>query len=156
MIATLGPNGSHPWETGYKEEMRRIRNDIVNLHGEMVLLVNYSNINYTGLVKILKKYDKQTGGFLRLSFIQKVLQQPFFKTNNVSKLVKECENTIEAVFLMLKEDKRRTENDTTTAVGQSIFRNTIAALVTIKEMRISSTYSQFSLHPLNSEDSEMI
>ncbi|XP_071688728.1 SPX domain-containing protein 3-like [Rutidosis leptorrhynchoides] len=35
-------------EGEYEEEMARIRKDIVDFHGEMVLLVNYSNINYTG------------------------------------------------------------------------------------------------------------
>ena len=32
----------------FREEIGEIRKDIVNFHGEMVLLVNYSNINYTG------------------------------------------------------------------------------------------------------------
>lgn len=35
-------------QEGYEEEMGKIRKDIVDFHGEMVLLVNYSNINYTG------------------------------------------------------------------------------------------------------------
>ncbi|KAL8238483.1 hypothetical protein R6Q59_015050 [Mikania micrantha] len=39
----------------YEEEMAKIRKDIVDFHGEMVLLVNYSNINYTG-----KQYKSQT------------------------------------------------------------------------------------------------
>ena len=43
---------------------------------------------FLGLAKILKKYDKRTGGLLRLPFIQKVLQQPFFTTDFVSKMVK--------------------------------------------------------------------
>lgn len=37
-----------PSVTEYKEEMRKIRKDIVDFHGEMVLLMHYSNINYTG------------------------------------------------------------------------------------------------------------
>lgn len=48
VIDTLGPNGTQPSEVEYKEQMAKIRKDIVNFHGEMVLLVNYSNINYTG------------------------------------------------------------------------------------------------------------
>lgn len=43
-----GQNGSQPSEKLYKEEMALIRRDIVDFHGEMVLLMNYSNINYTG------------------------------------------------------------------------------------------------------------
>jgi len=29
-------------------EVRRLRREVVDLHGEMVLLLNYSAINYTG------------------------------------------------------------------------------------------------------------
>jgi hypothetical protein len=29
-------------------EMRRVRREVVDLHGEMVLLLNYSAVNYTG------------------------------------------------------------------------------------------------------------
>jgi hypothetical protein len=31
-----------------KEELMRVRKEIVDLHGEMVLLENYSALNYTG------------------------------------------------------------------------------------------------------------
>ncbi|KAL0373343.1 UNVERIFIED_CONTAM: SPX domain-containing protein 3, partial [Sesamum radiatum] len=47
VIDRWGPNGSQPSEMEYKEEMGKIRKAIVNFHGEMVLLMNYSNINYT-------------------------------------------------------------------------------------------------------------
>lgn len=44
-----------PSESEYKEEMGKMRKNIVNFHGEMVLLINYSNINYTGYIyKYLK------------------------------------------------------------------------------------------------------
>jgi hypothetical protein len=40
--------------------MAKIRKDIVDFHGEMVLLVNYSNVNYTGILnqeaKLLVNY----------------------------------------------------------------------------------------------------
>ncbi|KAF5192344.1 Spx domain-containing protein [Thalictrum thalictroides] len=80
------------------EELIKIRREIVDFHGEMVLLENYSAFNYTGLVKILKKYDKRTGALLRLPFIQKVLQQPFFTMDLLYKLIKECENMLEHLF----------------------------------------------------------
>ncbi|KAH7576289.1 hypothetical protein JRO89_XS01G0027800 [Xanthoceras sorbifolium] len=159
VIAIYGANGSQPSVTEYKEEMGKIKKDIVNFHGEMVLLVNYSNINYTGLAKILKKYDKRTGGLLRLPFIQKVLKQPFFTTELVSKLVKECENTIDSVFAVqeIEEEKKERREAITVTSGEGIFRNTVAALLTMQEIRSgSSTYSQFSLPPLNLPDSEVV
>jgi hypothetical protein len=37
----------------YSEEMMKIRKEIVDFHGEMVLLENYSALNYTGAFSIL-------------------------------------------------------------------------------------------------------
>ncbi|KAF3440031.1 hypothetical protein FNV43_RR18309 [Rhamnella rubrinervis] len=166
VIGVWGPNGSQPSETFYKEEMGKIRKDIVDFHGEMVLLENYSNINYTGLAKILKKYDKRTGGLLRLPYIQKVLEQPFFTTDLVSKLVKECESTIDVVFPVdnkedqeeeEEEEKKEGREQAITVGGDGIFRNTVAALMTMQEIRRgSSTYSHFSLPPLVLPDPDLI
>ncbi|CAN4101567.1 unnamed protein product [Withania somnifera] len=50
------------------------------------------------LVKILKKYDKRTGALIRLPVIQKVLEEPFFKTDVLNKLVKECETMLSSLF----------------------------------------------------------
>ncbi|XVF34662.1 hypothetical protein REPUB_Repub18cG0078000 [Reevesia pubescens] len=86
----------------YTQGMIKIWQEIVDFHGEMVLLENYSALNYTGLVKILKKYDKRTGALMRLPFIQRVLQQPFFTTDLLYKLVKECEAMLDNLFLKKK------------------------------------------------------
>lgn len=149
-------NKSELSEGEYEEEMAKIRKDMVDFHGEMVLLVNYSNINYTGMAKILKKYDKQTGGLLRLPFIQKVLEQPFFTTELISKLVRECETTMDELFPTVVVAEGMKEG-TITMAGEGIFRNTIAALVTMKEIRKgSSTQSHFSLPVLNLPDNELM
>ncbi|KAG6522270.1 hypothetical protein ZIOFF_019408 [Zingiber officinale] len=50
------------------------------------------------LVKILKKYDKRTGALIRQPFIEKVLQQPFFTTDLLYKLVKECMAMLDHLF----------------------------------------------------------
>ncbi|XP_028763340.1 SPX domain-containing protein 3-like [Neltuma alba] len=155
-----GPNGSEASEANYREEIAKIRKDMVDFHGEMVLLVNYSSINYTGLAKILKKYDKRTGGLLRLPFIQKVLEQPFYATDQISKLVKKCEGMMDVVFPAAEEElaeRAREARDAITVAGEGIFRNTVAALLTIQEIRAgSSTQSAFSLPPLNMPDSHLI
>ncbi|XP_054783149.1 SPX domain-containing protein 3-like [Prosopis cineraria] len=154
-----GANGSEASETKYKEEMAKIRKDMVDFHGEMVLLVNYSSINYTGLAKILKKYDKRTGGLLRLPFIQKVLEQPFYATDQISKLVRKCESMIDVVFPAEEDlaERAREARDAIVVAGEGIFRNTVAALHTIQEIRAgSSTRSPFSLPPLNLPESQLI
>ncbi|KAG6523842.1 hypothetical protein ZIOFF_013729 [Zingiber officinale] len=52
----------------------------------------------SSLVKILKKYDKRTGALIRQPFIEKVLQQPFFTTDLLYKLVKECVAMLDHLF----------------------------------------------------------
>lgn len=126
-----------------------------------VFLINISfNFFFEGLDKILKKYDKRTGGLLRLPFIQKMLEQPFFATDLViSKLVKECENSIEALFPSAKEEAGDHEREKAAmeAAREGIFRNTVAALFTMQEIRRgSSTYDHYSLPPLNLPDSDLI
>lgn len=112
-----------------------------------------------GLAKILKKYDKRTGGLLRLPFIQKVLEQPFFTTDLISKLVKECESIIDAVFPAEEEAEKAKEEakEAIVVAGEGIFRNTVSAWLTMQEIRKgSSTQSPFSLPPLNLPDSDLI
>ncbi|TMW92216.1 hypothetical protein EJD97_013333 [Solanum chilense] len=154
------------------DEIIKIRREIVDFHGEMVLLENYSALNYTGLVKILKKYDKRTGALLRLPFIQRVLQQPFFTTDLLYKLVKECESLIDRLFPIIDTSCITAEadgNETSTSctnknegllrspkelteieyIESLYMKSTISALRALKEIRSkSSTVSAFSLPPL--------
>ncbi|KAF3453700.1 hypothetical protein FNV43_RR04141 [Rhamnella rubrinervis] len=152
----------------YNEEIIKVRKEIVDFHGEMVLLENYSALNYTGLVKILKKYDKRTGALIRLPFIQKVLQQPFFTTDLLYKLVKECETMLDQLFPMNEQPASTVATaadngcePTTSATTkdddgllleymESLYmKSTISALRVLKEIRSkSSTVSVFSLPPL--------
>ncbi|KAF0935296.1 hypothetical protein E2562_032011 [Oryza meyeriana var. granulata] len=164
------------------DEVMRVRKEIVDLHGEMVLLENYSALNYTGLVKILKKYDKRTGSMIRFPFIQKVLQQPFFTTDLLYKLVKECEEMLDRLMptndesSMLSEDgKEESEGDEKTckpssssanggaSLGQEDvddeksmhMKSTVAALRALVEIRSgSSTVSAFSLPPLHGSNGQ--
>ncbi|KAF0904682.1 hypothetical protein E2562_036082 [Oryza meyeriana var. granulata] len=163
-----------------KEELMRVRKEIVDFHGEMVLLENYSALNYTGLVKILKKYDKRTGALIRLPFIQKVLQQPFFTTDLLYKLVKECEAMLDQLLpsnelSVSSEDGRgdstsedKPSNPSSSLVNggaipeldeieymESMYmKSTVAALRSLKEIRSgSSTVSAFSLPPLQGDSS---
>ncbi|XP_010050010.2 SPX domain-containing protein 1 [Eucalyptus grandis] len=156
-------------------ELIKIRKEIVDFHGEMVLLENYSALNYTGLVKILKKYDKRTGALIRLPFIQKVLQQPFFTTDLLYKLVKECESMLDHLFpnndtpdsFEVTHANERYDPMASTSTGngnlfkvnkelieiepmESLYmKSIVSALRVMKEIRRgSSTVSVFSLPPL--------
>ncbi|KAI9191194.1 hypothetical protein LWI28_004942 [Acer negundo] len=156
----------------------KMRKEIVDFHGEMVLMENYSALNYTGLVKILKKYDKRTGALIRLPFIQRVLQQPFFTTDLLYKLVKQCETMLDCLFPMNEkpaltgadaddgDDVCGPSTSATTKEDNDVLRmpkelaeieymeslymkSTISAFRALKEIRSgSSTVSEFSLPPL--------
>ena len=125
----------------------------------------------TGIVKILKKYDKRTGTVLRLPYLQKVLQQPFFTTDLLYKLVKECEALLDRLFPLTEPNEvsnngvgvSSTSNNTDATTGlvraieladleyiKSLYtKSTISALRVLKEIRSrSSTVSVFSLPPM--------
>ncbi|XP_028779306.1 SPX domain-containing protein 1 [Neltuma alba] len=159
------------------EELVTVGREIVDFHGEMVLLENYSALNYTGLVKIIKKYDKRTGALVRLPFIQEVLNQPFFKIDVLDKLVKECEVMLSNIFPKSEapgESSSSREEDgcgSMTGIGNEnkealkqvpkelaeiehmenmYTKLTLQALRTLDEIRGgSSTVSIFSLPPLH-------
>eukprot|EP01018_Ginkgo_biloba_P029783 Gb_10743 [translate_table: standard] len=163
-----GPNGIFPSSTKYDSEMIEVRKDIVNFHGEMVLLENNNALNDTGLVKILKKYDKIIGGLLCIPFIERVLQQPFFTTELLLKLMKECKTTLQYLFpideeLPVEETAKMDVNEALPFnsngedVESTLYRSTIVAVCIMKEMHKGSyTYSIFSLPPLYDVESTEI
>eukprot|EP00898_Chlorokybus_atmophyticus_P002577 jgi/Chlat1/331/Chrsp1S03193 len=79
-------------------EVNGLRKSYVEFHGEMVLLENYSLLNYTGLVKILKKHDKRTGLLLRSPYLANVLKQPFYTTEILTRLVRKAEASFQQVL----------------------------------------------------------
>lgn len=113
---------------------------------------------------------------MRLPFIQKVLQQPFFTTDLLNKLVKECESMLDRLFQKNETSTSREgdegeggnaeegpskSQDSSSARGrvpdleeieymESLYmKSTVSALRVLKEIRSgSSTVSVFSLPPL--------
>ncbi|KAJ9173259.1 hypothetical protein P3X46_016415 [Hevea brasiliensis] len=158
-------NGVFTSESEFSEEMMDIRKDLVTIHGEMVLLKNYSSLNFAGLVKILKKYDKRTGGLLRLPFTQLALHQPFFTTESLTRLVHECEANLELLFPLHAEVIESTNVaerqpnpplnnpanisfESSRALGDDnmdIYRSTLAAMKAVRGLqKASSTYNPLS------------
>ncbi|XP_076926898.1 SPX domain-containing protein 4-like [Bidens hawaiensis] len=145
-------------ETDFSEEMMMIRKDFVTIHGEMVLLKNYSSLNFAGIIKILKKYDKRTGGLLRVHFTQLALRQPFFTTELLTRLVHECEENLELLFPLEEEVVESTSVKTNVGSGDDrtgplsvgagtwdVYRRTVDAIKTINGLKKeSSTSNQLS------------
>ncbi|KAL6894383.1 hypothetical protein ACP4OV_008481 [Aristida adscensionis] len=154
----------------FTEEMLEIRKDFVTIHGEMILLQTYSSLNFAGLVKILKKYDKRTGGLLSLPFTQRARHQPFFTTEPLTRLVRECEANLELLFPVEAEvlepassakleHSNVASHDPTSSRDvetSDVYRSTLAAMKAIQGLRrASSTYNPLSLSRFfNGEDGE--
>ncbi|KAI3743631.1 hypothetical protein L1987_61341 [Smallanthus sonchifolius] len=156
------------------QELMKVGRDLADLHGEIILVLNYIALNYIGLVKILKKHDKLSGALLRVPFIQKVLNEPFYDTNTLNGLVKKCETMLVRIFSI---DKQRLSS-TSTSTGEkedelsnehkedcfikvpeelvdiksmknTYMKRTLLAIEILKEIRSrSSTVSMFSLPPI--------
>ncbi|XP_024024577.1 SPX domain-containing protein 1 [Morus notabilis] len=124
------------------EDLTEVGRNLVNFHGEMVLLEIYSILNYTGLVKITKKHDKRSGSVIQLSFIQSVVQEPFFSTEVLKELVEECARTLDNMFS--KEELAEIDH-----LESTYARLTQLALRVLEEIRSgSSTVGPHSLPPL--------
>lgn len=61
----------------------------VDFHGELLLLLHWSLLAYTGLVKILKKHLKRTGLPVRAPQLENLLSQPFCSVE-----VRSCPGTV--------------------------------------------------------------
>ncbi|KAI3761970.1 hypothetical protein L1987_52393 [Smallanthus sonchifolius] len=141
-------------EIDFSDEMMMIRKDFVTIHGEMVLLKNYSSLNFAGIIKILKKYDKRTGGLLRVHFTQLALRQPFFTTEPLTRLVHECEENLELLFPIEEEVVESTSSKTNAgssdnktaplSIGEGtwdVYRRTVDAIKTINGLKKESSTS---------------
>jgi hypothetical protein len=71
-----------------------LKKDMVDFHGELVLLLHWSLVNYAGVAKILKKHDKLLGGSTQSTLLGTVLLQPFRLTDTLSRLTKQAETHV--------------------------------------------------------------
>ena len=71
--------------------VRSIRSRFADLHGELVLLLHWSIMNYAGTLKILKKHDKLLGGRSQQDLLGTILNMPFTSTASVAELASTAE-----------------------------------------------------------------
>uniref|UniRef100_A0A6U1F9F3 SPX domain-containing protein n=1 Tax=Tetraselmis chuii TaxID=63592 RepID=A0A6U1F9F3_9CHLO len=79
------------------ENLKCVYKAYVDLHGDLLLLMHWSVLAYTGLVKILKKHHKRTGLLLRAPFLGDLLAQPFCSTEATTGLVHQTEREISKI-----------------------------------------------------------
>lgn len=106
-------------------------------------------------MKILKKFDKRTGTWLSVPFIQLAFHEPFFTTEMLTSLIDECEGILETLFPLEAEvvaaEPTGTPNSDLSRVwlGEEtvrIYQSTLAALSAVEGLRReSSTYNPLSM-----------
>ena len=74
--------------------VRSIRSRFADLHGELVLLLHWSVMNYAGTLKILKKHDKLLGGHSQQDLLGTILKMPFTSTASVAELASSAETYV--------------------------------------------------------------
>lgn len=68
-------------ETKLEEDFLLLEEDLSDIIADVHDLAKYTQLNYTGFQKIIKKHDKQTGWHLRPSFATRLKAKPFFQDN---------------------------------------------------------------------------
>ncbi|KAF2287224.1 hypothetical protein GH714_039383 [Hevea brasiliensis] len=123
------------------DKLMEVEREIVDFHGEMVLLENDSALNYTSVHEYtlqtcedIKEYDKRSGALVRLPFIQKDVVTP--KTSAESK-----ERPLQVPKELIEIENMK----------NMYMKLTLSALRVLKEIQSgSSTVNVFSLPPLQS------
>lgn len=85
-----------------RQQVHKLRVKLTNFHGELVVLENFSTVNYTGFRKILKKHDKKTGLNVQHIYLNTVLITPFFLSDTVRRLVLSTEAMLARLDTIVK------------------------------------------------------
>lgn len=83
------------------EQVHAVYKRFVNFHGELLLMVHWSILAYTGLVKILKKHHKRTGLLVRAPHLDNLLSQPFCSVELTTNLIKKAEQGVNGLIAKL-------------------------------------------------------
>uniref|UniRef100_A0A7S0RPW0 SPX domain-containing protein n=1 Tax=Pyramimonas obovata TaxID=1411642 RepID=A0A7S0RPW0_9CHLO len=89
------------------EELSCLRLRWVKFHGQLVLLQNWGALNYSALVKILKKHDKNSTLALRSPFLSNVLKQPFYSVEVLKELLARAEEAYRIIDEKQKAGEQR-------------------------------------------------
>jgi len=73
------------------DEKAAVYRAFIDFHGELLMILHWSILAYTGLVKILKKHRKRTGATLHAPHLEHLLSQPFCSVQVTSDMVRQTE-----------------------------------------------------------------
>ncbi|EUC47951.1 hypothetical protein COCMIDRAFT_3083 [Bipolaris oryzae ATCC 44560] len=72
----------------YEEDFDLLEEDLSDIIADVHDLAKFTQLNYTGFQKIIKKHDKNTSWFLKPVFAARLKRKPFFQDNYDSYVVK--------------------------------------------------------------------
>ncbi|GLJ37390.1 hypothetical protein SUGI_0758830 [Cryptomeria japonica] len=126
-----------------RDEVILAGKDLVNLHGELILLENYSVWNFTGLRKILKKYHRRVHAVMGDNYIHWAKCQPFFANEFLLEIISECHEILQCFLCMVLPLYVNAMGEMfQKEVEQSVYKSSMAALEILNEMtKINSAYN---------------
>ncbi|KAG1676216.1 hypothetical protein FOA52_006433 [Chlamydomonas sp. UWO 241] len=74
-------------DCGELEGRQQVYQDLVNFHGETLLLLHWSILAYTAIVKLLKKHQKRTGTLLQAPHLRDMLAEESWSTEPPTALI---------------------------------------------------------------------
>ena len=98
------------------DEKERVYQELVNFHGEMLLLMHWSILAYTAIVKLLKKHHKRTGSLVQAPHLRDLLSQPSWSTEVITGIISQTEMCIGRMQAHLQSI--RASSDRQTSLGQ--------------------------------------
>lgn len=75
------------------EQRTACQRSLVAFHYNLLTLQNYVALNFTAVVKFLKKSDKKIGGNLRNDYVAAMVELPFYRCQALGELVEDTEKT---------------------------------------------------------------
>ncbi|GAX84742.1 hypothetical protein CEUSTIGMA_g12164.t1 [Chlamydomonas eustigma] len=87
------------------EQRDRTYQALVNFHGETLLLMHWSILGYTAIVKLLKKHHKRTGILIQAPHLRDLLSQPSWSTEVITGLISQAEAIINRLQIELFGDE---------------------------------------------------
>ncbi|KAK4954026.1 vacuolar transporter chaperone [Elasticomyces elasticus] len=110
----------HPADTPTEEDFMLLEEDLSDVIADVHDLAKFTQLNYTGFQKIIKKHDKQTSWHLKPVFAARLRAKPFFRDNYDAFVVK-----LSRLYDQVRTRGNPTKGDSAAGGGQQNFvRNT--------------------------------
>lgn len=109
-------DGGRKEEAPTEEEFMLLEEDLSDIIADVHDLAKFTQLNYTGFQKIIKKHDKRTGWHLKPAFAARLKMKPFFKDNYDAFIVK-----LSKLYDMVRTRGSPSEGDSGAGGGQQNF-----------------------------------